>query len=244
MKRRILSLLAFTCFFSANAFAQTSFPVSVGADSASVLVDQNDLIVSAFAANQSYCCTLYPDNASALAGFSATLKNSSNANVTGLLRGDVTPLVAVNSGTDSSMADNRVCFLPTATDTYTMTVNSASGGGVSLTVRCDKTSLSGGFNTNGTPFNFLECQNLSESTRQVRLFATDFSGNVLINGNNASNQFTIGAGLRRDFDIHSAVGANVFGEIRVVTDGPVGSLDCRLSRYESTLEFKGSTPLK
>jgi len=242
MKMKLLACCVFLLLCSSNAFAQAHFPVSVGAESTSALVSTNDLLLSAFKANESYCCTLYPEAGSSQVGFSATLKNSSNANQTGILRGGVAPRVAVDTS-DTSAMDNRVCFLPTETDTYSMTVASASGGGASVAARCEKTSVSGGFNTNSTPFNFLECQNLSDSSRQIRIFAIDFAGNVLVDGNSTSNQYTIGAGLRRDFDIHSAVGSNKFGEIRVLHDGPTGALDCRVSRYESTLEFKGTTSL-
>jgi hypothetical protein len=220
------------------------FPESVGGNSSSILVSTGDEIGSSFEANQSYCCTMYPDSTSSLAGFSETLKDGNDNDVAGFLRGDVAPAVAVDPTTDTNAQDNRVCVITSEAGSYKASIATASGGGVSVTARCEKTSLSGGFNTNGTPFNFLECQNLSSTERKVHIFAFDYAGNILVNGNSAGNQFTISAGVRRDFDIHSLVGPNVFGEIRVVQDGPAGALDCRLSRYESTLEFKGTVPLK
>lgn len=213
-------------------------------DTEDVLIQAGSGFVVSLKANNSYCCTVYPQNPNTRAGLSATIQARGNPGVTvaGTRRGAMEPAVTVTtegSATDADQSDNRVCVTPAASGDYKFPISSAVSG-EPIKVVCDNTTLNGGFNTNATPVNYLECTNLSDADVAARVFATDYAGQVLIAGQAVS----LPAGLRRDFDVHSAVGPDRYGRLTVTHDGTRRAVRCVLSRYDRDLTLRSSLPLE
>ena len=242
MNKQILFAVLLSVFISSAAVAQTTYAVSVGNPADNPFLQTGDLVVSSFASKQSYCCTFINRSIGDQVGVNTTVKDPSANDVTGVARGETTPAVAVNPMSDMSPDDNRICLFAEEAGNHTFTLN-APGHQTALDISCDRSSISGGFNTNGTPFNFLECLNRSNKPIAIRVFAIDFAGTVLVDGDLAANQLTLNAGIRTDIDIHTPVGADKFGEVRVLHDGPKGAVSCKLSRYTSSLDLKDTSPL-
>lgn len=223
------------------AFAQ----ITVGTrDTESVSITAGSGFIVSLKEKNSYCCTLFPQGPNTNAGLSDTIEELGNSNNTarGTLRGDMEPAVSVDtesSSTDQSQMNNRLCVIPGSSGNYKFPIASANSG-ETVKVACDNTTLNGGFNTNATPFNFLECTNVTDATISGKIYAVDFSGQTLIDG----TDINISPGLRQDYDIHSSVGANRYGRLFVVHDGTKGALKCVLSRYSEDFTLRSSLPLE
>ena len=131
-----------------------------------------------------------------------------------------------------------VCAIPPQSANYKFPIASAQAGGEAVRVTCDNTTLNGGFNTNATPFNFLECTNVADAAVVAKVFAVDFAGQTLINGTSV----TLQPGLRTDLDVHSAVGPDRFGRLFVVHDGTKQAIRCVVSRYDLDLTLPRRSP--
>jgi hypothetical protein len=73
--------------------------------------------------------------------------------------------------------------------------------------------------------------NISNKPILVKVTATNYDGNVVING----GQFSIPAGQRVDVDIHSPAGPGVFGSLKLSHDGPLGAVQANLSQYVGSI---------
>ncbi len=182
-------------------------------------------------AGNSYCCDFTPTtNAVTLSSVSTSILGV--ATYTGVERSSATP---------SHSHGKRVCFIAPASELVVMTVGTLSTSPTPLDAQCNETSLFGGYNTNANPFNFLEISNLTNESITGKIFATNFDGTVVING----NSFTVPAGLRIDVDVHTAAGANKFGILKIIHDGPLGGIQANTSFYSGTpaaLTLRGTVP--
>lgn len=111
----------------------------------------------------------------------------------------------------------------------------------SLKLRCTETTLTVGYNTSVTDFNFLEVTNLRPSTKTVfqagglnnvaaRIYATNSTGGSPF----STLSVVFPEEKRTDIDIHSLTGAGQFGTIRIPHYGSPGDLSCALSQYTIT----------
>ncbi len=166
---------------------------------------------------RSYCCNIL---------FSP---GTTVASVTG-------PSGSVNrSRTTPDMTNNafgRFCYIPSQDGNQGLTASGISPTGMAteIEMKCVETSLYGGFNTSVNNFNFLEITNTSNSSISGFIYATSFDGSSVIN----AQPFTIASNNRLDIDIHTPAGANKFGTIKVVHDGPFGSILATTSYYKGT----------
>jgi len=210
-----------------------------------VTVSASDTLRVSMDAGDSYCCTALPLENDSNFGFSTSVTGA--ASITGELKGDVSPVVSVNNTTDTDASDNRLCFEPSTAGAYILSLDSAEAGdGESVRVSCDKTTIAGNFNTNAVDFNFLECTNRSNASVDIKINARNNAGTTVIDGSDSSNQDTLTAGLRKDFDIHTAAGTAQFGPVWVTHDGPKNAIDCFLSQYDgpvSDLTLRGTSRL-
>ena len=232
MTRRLCGTVAILMYLSpALAFALPAIrPITPPGQVIMSFVDGTSINVY-MEENRSYACTLleyYPDETSEIA-FSPTAQSTSGQ-LEGTLIGDVTPVNT--AGTPGNIKASRISFIPTASANYTLSVTSAidmtsmsvSGG----SVVCAETSLYGGFNTNVNEYNFLELANTTNAAIHIKIRALASDGTVLIDNQAA----TIGANVRRDFDLHSLVGSSKYGTVVIMHDGPLGALKGSVSQYK------------
>lgn len=184
-------------------------------------------------AGYSYCCDFTPTATSVtLSSVNTTIGGSPT--YTGVDRSSAAP---------SHSHGRRVCFIAPKTEVVLITTGTISTSPSPLDAQCNETSLFGGYNTNANPFNFLEISNLSNESISGKIYATNFDGTVVIDG----NSFTVPAGLRVDVDLHTAAGANKFGILKIIHDGPLGGLQANTSYYSGTpaaLTLRGTVPAK
>ena len=145
--------------------------------------------------------------------------------ITARKAGTIVPQIGGETGGND---DNRLTFTPTSTDRFVLTVANAKVGGEQVRVRCLATTLFGGYNTNVNDFNFLELTNIGNQTLNGTITATNFDGTVVIN----AQSFSVAAQRRADVDLHTPVGVDKFGVVRVTHDGPLGTLKGNVSQYK------------
>lgn len=105
-----------------------------------------------------------------------------------------------------------------------------------------ETSLYGGYNTNASPYNFLELSNTTNATVSGRVRGYNYDGTATVDAT-----FSIEANRRYDIDVHSAAGPNKYGLLVVTHDGPYGALQGAVSQYissNSQLILQATVPLK
>jgi hypothetical protein len=136
----------------------------------------------------------------------------------------------------------RLCFLSTVTEFVSISFGNLAPSPTNLDTQCNETSLFGGYNTNANPFNFLEISNTTNSTITGKIYATNFDGTVVVNG----TAFSVAAGRRTDVDLHTPAGANKYGLLKIIHDGPLGALQANVSFYSGTpadLTLRGTVPV-
>lgn len=260
-----LGIFAFCASSTSDVFAQASDPVlKVNPSKRGALLDVSAsggagtarAFTSYLESGHSYECALYGNNTSSdgtdpRARFDiGNITDGSSNTVIVSERGNASPIV--NGFSDGSVRNlSRVTVSPTSTGLYTfpflVDVNAmgawTSGtGSFSMWINCNDTTLFGGFNTFASNFNFLELTNISNTTITGKIKAVDFNGNVVI----ADQPFSIGAGLRRDFDLHTTIGPQKYGTVIVTHDASAGSLLGYVSQYTGTaasFELRVSLPL-
>ncbi len=108
-------------------------------------------------------------------------------------------------------------------------------------IRLLESTLSGGFNTSVTNFNFLELTNnlISDSHDNGIISGKVIVKNVITDQTIFTQNFTINPSDRIDINIHDQVGPGVFGTVTVLHNGPAGSLKGVVSQYRlvSTTPF-------
>ena len=109
-----------------------------------------------------------------------------------------------------------------------------SGGTASASnvkVSCEDVTLYGGYNTSVTDFNFLEILNVDGTTD----ISVDIMAESAITGQSTVNtNISAPASGRIDVDIHSLVGANDFGTVKVCPLAPRTTIRAAMSQYKIT----------
>ena len=184
-------------------------------------------------AGQSYCCDFVTTTSGAtIASVSTTI--DATTDFVGTDRSDATP---------SHSHGKRICFLSTLSESVFFTLGTLTPSPTNVEAQCNETSLFGGYNTNANPFNFLELSNLTNVTITGKIYATNFDGTVVVNG----TAFSVAAGRRTDVDLHTAAGANKYGLLKIIHDGPLGGIQANVSFYSGTpadLTLRATIPAK
>jgi hypothetical protein len=147
------------------------------------------------------------------------------------------------TGGTARQTTTRISFTAPGIDRYAVSVASAVSEGENVRARCIDTTKFGGFNTFANPFNFLEIRNVSNQRISGMITLRDHSGTVIVEG----LSFSAKPLQRIDVDLHSLVGANNFGLIKVSHDGAFGAVHGRVSEYSvnaGRLVLRGSHRLK
>ncbi len=207
-------------------------------------VDSGETVDINVEPNRCYCCFAYSDLASDNVRFGTTQINADEGGFSSLTvtaRGRAAPRMEANRG--------RVCF---STGTFESAVvrlellHDDSGDDIDdVRMRCDETTLYGGYNTSVTDFNFLELTSTlnPDSSGTQTITGTITATNVVTSPDTTvidEQEFTLNAGSRTDVDIHTAAGTSTFGPVRVCHNGPPGSVSAVMSQYRIT----SSTPLE
>lgn len=105
--------------------------------------------------------------------------------------------------------------------------------GVGVVIRLLESTLSGGFNTSVTNFNFLELTNnlIADTHDNGVISGKVIVKNVITDQTIFTQNFTINPSDRIDINIHDQVGPGVFGTVTVLHNGPAGSLKGVVSQY-------------
>ena len=237
MKLALRQILATAGLLSAIAtpVVAEDFILSIGHDASSgsgstVNVEAGDRFFIDLGANRSYSCEGIPTDPATdfdwdvfVAGTTGTPESISPR-----LAGGIVPQIG---GETDGNANNRLTFTPTTTDRFILTVATAKVGGELVRVRCLATTMFGGYNTNVNDFNYLELTNIGNATLNGTITATNYDGTVAIN----AQPFSVAAQRRIDIDLHTAVGVDKFGFVRVTHDGPLGTLKGNISQYKGTV---------
>lgn len=235
-----LFVITFVVLFATNAFAGGYITpgIRVPSDSGDGIIDGSVVAVQ-LDEGLSYCCSFHPDNGGmAIFAVSTTVAVDGAPSFTAVDRTGATPSLTAST---LGYTGSRLCFTATKTGTARITISDIFVNSQPVTTICEETTLYGDFNTNANPFNFLEITNISNSTITGKIYATSYDGTTVING----TSFTIPSNRRVDTSIHDAAGPNVFGSIKIVHDGPLGSLKAKTSYYSgpvSALELKATVP--
>ena len=197
-------------------------------------------------AKKSYACTVVAENDFSNLDFQSVRDPGSNLVFVGII-GSVTP--AVKDSLD------RISIFPSGAGTqtsgeYIIGIDNQSTAlftGTPVTAKaridCDETTLYGGYNTNVNDFNFLEILNITNTTLNAAITATNSDGTVVI----AQQVVTVQPNRRADIDLHTPAGANKFGLLEVIHNGPKGGLQASVSQYDGTVSnfvLTSSLPLK
>ncbi len=232
--RRIFGVTALLAAVTTPAYAD-DFILSIGHDAASgtgstVLVETGDRFLIDLSASRSYSCEAIPTDSLTAFDWSDQVTGTSGTpeTITARQAGAIVPQIGGETGGN---ADNRLTFTPTTTDRFILTVANAKVGGELVRVRCLATTLFGGYNTNVNDFNFLELTNIGNQTLNGTITATNFDGTVVIN----AQPFSVLPQRRVDVDLHTPVGVDKFGVVRVTHDGPLGTLKGNVSQYKGTV---------
>lgn len=202
---------------------------------------------------KSYCCAASARNinvAFVYLGYAHPITDPQQIGFT--RRADADPIIGTTFGI---LPESRACFARDRGGLMIAEVEAREAvelpGDVStfdhLRIRCDETTLYGGYNTAAAQLNFLEITNTSNSEIAVRVFAT----NEAADGTEVLDErFRVGISRRVDLDIHSSVPPGSFGPVRILHDGPPGAITAALSQYAiistDPLEFRsvGRIPFK
>lgn len=214
------------------AFAGGSITPNLTTAGDNLSTSSNSVRVFAAEIQNSYCCDFVTTASGAsIASVSTTI--DATVDITGVDRSTTTP--AHSHG-------KRICFQANKTEAVFFTIGALTPSPTNVDMQCNETSLFGGYNTNANPFNFLEISNTTNSTITGKVYATNFDGTVVING----TDFSVAAGRRTDVDLHTPAGANKYGLLKIVHDGPLGALQANVSFYSGTpadLTLRGTVPV-
>ncbi len=234
MKKLIFLLIFFPAILSAqDDLATPGFNSSK--PGGTKIFNTGDVINVNFDLNRSYACSLVGSESDSLLGIDSSVLNPSGLVVAGKAIGAQTPPITTGS-LDPNQSDNRISIFATIGGVWKFTVSSAKAGGESGAFTCRETSLYGNWNTFLNPFNFLEITNLSYDPIEVIVIIRNFDGTTF------TTSETVPADRRVDIDVHSLVGPNRYGSIKLKHDGPVGALSAFISQYN--VDLSGATVLR
>jgi hypothetical protein len=211
-------------------------------------VNHGDRAIINATLNHSYCCSVFsPSNSAGDAqshpGISSITSAVGNTQIPFEKNSAITP--AISFGDRSA----RACFTTNNESTFVVKtapfyvdLNIPDGTADDLTIQCEDTTLHGSFNTFASDFVFLEIINHSEtdtstqSPRVVTVTALDTDGSTL---------FTLPVGIdkRADIDIHSRVGSNKIGALRINHTAPKGAISAYVAEYKSDPTAKSGLTL-
>lgn len=269
MKNIIISSGVALFLSAAPAFAQSIYATVPKANididvAAPGGVLQNVVGPTAFALSvnpdESYCCSAVADNAITFFTRIDKEEGESFTPVSFVNAGERGNPITRRPGLGNNSTKSRACFYsptplqsvlfvglgfaPSTQDTAFSPVDGTTVA--NLRIKCDNTTLYGGFNTVAGEFNFLEITNIAGGASEVRVVATDSTDldktlyDVRIPLTSA----------RTDVDLHSHVGAGKFGALKLLHNGPAGSVQAAVSEYKiistSPLNFQliGRIPLE
>jgi len=191
----------------------------------------------------SFCCTATDAQLDPEFGFVTQYGNGIIDTPPHNYRGDYPPIVPTLSNAASPLASatSRVCVMSVEGDLFGFEVRPSSrtpGSTFSaLEIKCDDTTLFGGFNTVVTELNYLEIINTSGQAVRAHLYGYREStgGDRWIDQDLAlSANDGNGAARRLDIDIHSYVGRGAFGTLILINDAPKGTLKADVAQYKIT----------
>lgn len=229
----LLALLSPLQALATDYFLAPELPLSVAS------ITSSDAVNFSVLPGRSYCLETKTITGSVFASIQGTVPTDPNLDLTTSARGDASPpIISPRIPAFSRFA--RSCFIatgnPASVSSYRArsTFSFTSGTTASTTLlQVYDTTLTGGFNTSVTDFNFLELTNaLTSFTSDSGVITGKIvAKNVITDAVQLSTTFTVNAGDRVDVNLHDAVGPNVFGVVTVTHDGPPGSLKGVVSQY-------------
>ncbi len=236
--------ITFACLclsvLASSAEAQINYQAQLGSIIDLASLGDSDFVTLGVQRNRSYCIEIFTYSNSA--AFS-TFSNIVTDNDTGLdeavtVRGNAYPRVYGGIGFANS-ENARICLITGGSSQaagsallFDVRTTGALASGRS-TLKAVETTLTGGFNTSVTDFNFLE---LTNTTSLNGLDDGVISG-IVIGRNAITDQeilnlsFSVNPGDRVDIDIHTAAGPGAFGPITVIHNGVPGALKGVVSQY-------------
>ena len=131
---------------------------------------------------------------------------------------------------DLDMRENRIAFFAEETGTYEFTFEADMAYPNPYGLWCIDTTLTGSFNTFVNDYNYLELTNQTPNTINIKWYARSYDGSTV------KDDLELPAGARVDIDLHSPVGPNKFGQVKVLSDSVYGGLVAAISQYKVTSE--------
>lgn len=259
MKRILLSaLIACAVTFSTDILSAQEHTVTVNRgtrDIAFVDID-NDNAKVALNANRSYSCLIlnreYDSTIpKSFPVFNTTVTAPNNTTFSANAVGAMKPGVAIPGNLIASQSKLRLSFIPQLTGNHRFTFSDAQAGGTAIpgtTLRCNDTTLYGGFNRFFANVVVVELTNETSQTVKPFITIVDTFGNVLVDnvfpGQLASTDGVTAEG-RVDI-IFSDLPEAVYGQIIVTYIGSLGALSAYIAEYDfdgQVLTLKRERPM-
>ena len=208
-------------------------------------VNDDDIITMSLANNKCYCCEVFQS--------ASTLHNSIYIKNINASNGSSVSNYSARAGSNPAIHTNieqqgtRACFGLTNNLNIGISfidfIIGVNGGGAAADVRmlCRETTLYGGYNTNGTEYNFLELTNImsgvlpaaSGETQDREKVTVQVNAYDATTGQQSINQtISIDRNIRTDISIHDLVGERKFGSLQVCHNAPFGAIKATMSRYK------------
>lgn len=198
---------------------------AVSVSGGSVLVEQGDSFLLDTHFDRSYSCEGVPSDSLSEFAFDKEVAGTFDPSnvITARANGDMAPHV---TGSLAAAGATRLSFIASKPDRYRLSVSAARAGGEDVRVTCHETTLIGGFNTHLNQYNYLELVNLSDRP---------ISGAIVLTDNNHDERlrlpFSVQGSSRVDFDLHSRVGRDYYGIVKIIHDGPFQALTGHVAFY-------------
>lgn len=242
---KILFVISLLYFISPNNIYAEEFNLISGIENIEIENLQNgDRVNFLSPSYRSHCCTIRNKTSPQSVVFENAF-SFGNLQIIQANRGNDYPFIALIGNVSGA---NRKCFYyeseieNTGIARILLPIEISGNINTPTNLQCEETTLSGGFNTSVSEFNFLEIKNnLSQSFYSSGVIRGKIIINDSITNTKLSEQeFQLQPQTRRDIDIHSISGPGKFGTINIYHDGPPDSLSAITTQYK----IKNQNPLE
>jgi hypothetical protein len=251
-----LILSAFTLSSPMVSAQEHTVTVNRGTRDTAFLDINNDIANVALTANRSYSCIILNREydgtiPKSFPVFNTLVTAPNNTTFSANAVGAMKPGIAIPGNLIASQNNLRISFIPELTGNHKFTFTDAQTGGIATpgtTLRCNDTSLYGGFNRFFANIVVVELTNETSQTVKPFITIVDTFGNVLVDNvfpaQLASNNGVAAEG-RADI-IFSDLPEGVFGQIIVTYVGSLGALSAYVAEYDfdgQVLTLKRERPM-
>ena len=242
-KLRLLSIIVLSALIPAVSLAQTTVELAMDETFEFTSLATSTSVFARVENNRSYCCQIIHFGDSSVVPSFTSLAPNLGMVLNLANRGKDAPW----TGAGGNSVASRKCFRyeredATANSFITLGIGASTPPIPDARLRCQDTTLYGGFNTVVTDFNFIEVTNTSIATDVSSVISVNVRATGTLAAAQVLNQtFTLAPGARKDVDVHSVAGSD-FGPVTITHNGAPGSIRAVNVQYRivtaSPLDFE------